>query len=449
MSNLSISVEEYFFWNDWVESLLHFVGSRNGNVAMIFALLLAPLILVCGAAIDIARHEVIRVELQDGLDRGVLAAASLTQTKDTDLTVKEYLKNLAYLADVKLAYQSTVAINARKVKATATYPMKTAFLSLIGITSLNVGVVSVAEEARQNIELSLMLDMSGSMETNDRIGKLRTAAKSFIDTLLTTETKDYTTISIVPYAGEVSVGATMFDKLGGTRKQSTNSCFELDAANYGASAPTFAGRAQVPLFTNWNFNKKTMNWWWCPTDDTSISYLSNDATYLKSRITSMKMHDGTGTQNAMQWGFMLLDPNSSTIVQTAVAAGLVQDKFKARPAAFNDTSTMKFIVLMTDGAITEQYRPKDVSRDPFTLAPDNKNVLSAANAVTRFNSVCAAAKAKGITVFTIGFEVSGAAVTQMTNCASSAAHFYPVSGTGINDAFKSISTTIRKLRLTQ
>jgi hypothetical protein len=37
----------------------------------------------------------------------------------------------------------------------------------------------------------------------------------------------------------------------------------------------------------------------------------------------------------------------------------------------------------------------------------------------------------------------------MTNCASSPAHFYPVTGNGINDAFKSISTTIRKLRLTQ
>jgi hypothetical protein len=37
----------------------------------------------------------------------------------------------------------------------------------------------------------------------------------------------------------------------------------------------------------------------------------------------------------------------------------------------------------------------------------------------------------------------------MKNCATSSAHFYQASGSGIGDAFKSISTSIRKLRLTQ
>jgi hypothetical protein len=65
------------------------------------------------------------------------------------------------------------------------------------------------------------------------------------------------------------------------------------------------------------------------------------------------------------------------------------------------------------------------------------------------SSVCTAAKTNGITVFTIGFEVSGNATTQMTNCATSPGHYYPASGSGIGDAFKSISTSIKKLRLTQ
>jgi Flp pilus assembly protein TadG len=324
---------------------------------MIFALLLAPIILICGAAIDIARHEVLRIELQDGLDRGVLAAASLTQTRDTELTLKQYLKNLNYINDVAIVYQSTVSLNSRKITATATYPMKTAFLSLIGINSINVGARSVAEEAKQNIELSMMLDMSGSMIENNRIGKLKIAAKSFVDSILTKDTKDYTTISIVPYAGDVNVGQAVFDALGGVRTQNVSSCFELDASTYGASAPNFKGRAQLPVFTNWNYQKTDMNWWWCPVEGTSITYYSNDAANLKTRIDSLVMHDGTGTQNAMQWGYMLLDPNSRPIIDAALSTGQMSSSFKARPAPFNDASTMKFIVLMTDGAISEQYRP--------------------------------------------------------------------------------------------
>ena len=40
-------------------------------------------------------------------------------------------------------------------------------------------------------------------------------------------------------------------------------------------------------------------------------------------------------------------------------------------------------------------------------------------------------------------------IASVSNCASSPGHYYPTSGAGISDAFKSISTSIKKLRLTQ
>ena len=66
-------------------------------------------------------------------------------------------------------------------------------------------------------------------------------------------------------------------------------------------------------------------------------------------------------------------------------------------------------------------------------------------------AVCNRAKNNGVTVFTIGFDVSNnaAAKTQMSNCASSPSHFYDVSGLDINTAFQSIATAIQKIRLTQ
>lgn len=418
-----------------------------------FALTIPIPIVLCGGALDIARHELLRIKLQDAVDRGVLAAASLTQTQDFDKTVAEYVNALDFGDEVKLTKKGDVSLNARKVSVVAEHDMPTYFLPLIGIDQLKVSAVAEAREAKRNIELSLMLDMSGSMAENDRIGKLKKAAKSFIDQVLTTETREHTTISIVPYAGQVNIGEKVFDRLRGNtpRTHSYSSCFTLTAADHSGSAPNFSTRSQVLHYTNWNYGKKDMNWWWCPDETTSVTYHSNNATTLKNRIDSLVMHDGTGTHHAMQWGFWLLDPASKTITDAAVKAGVMAEKFKDRPVAFDDGETAKYIVLMTDGAISEQFSPKDPKRDPFKLPPSNNSDYKPAEAVKRFGAVCNLAKAKGIVVFTIGFEIekSPSAQQQMTDCASSPAHFYSVSGLAIEDAFKSISTTLNKLRLTQ
>ncbi len=433
--------------------------NERGNVAMIFALLLVPLIVAGGAGVDLARYEAVRVEMQDGLDRGVLAAASLSQKQKTGDVLKSYMNNLSYAKDVAVDFSETTALNSRKITAHASYTIGTAFLHLAGVKTLTVQTVSSAEEAKQNIELSLMLDMSGSM-TGSKITNLKTASQQFIDQILTEDTKSYTTVSIIPYAGHVNVGAAVFDKLGGKRlnvqipKNDPNykgSCFELDNSGYGSEGiPTFKDRSQLPTFTNWNYNTtdKQKKWWWCPGEEDAITYFSNDAAYLKSRLGSLALYDGTGTQNAMQWGYMLLNPAASSIVQAAIASGQMSSTFANRPASFSDADTMKVLVLMTDGLITAQYRPNDYNRSP-DLSPSNYTM--AGDTASYLSKICTTAKAKGITIFTIGFELGNdtTAINGMKNCATSAAHFYQASGTGIGDAFKSISTSIRKLRLTQ
>lgn len=440
-----------------VSSLLR---NKRGNVAMIVALLFVPLTLAGGAGVDLARYEAVRVEMQDGLDRGVLAAASLSQKQKTADVLKSYMNNLAYGADVVINFSEATAMNSRKISANASYTINTAFMHLAGVKTLTIRTASSAEEAKQNIELSLMLDMSGSM-VGSKIKNLKVASQQFIDQILTDDTKDYTTISVVPYAGHVNVGSAVFDKLGGTRltgqaqptKDPTykGSCFELDNTGYGSDAiPSFKARSNLPIFTNWNYNTtdKEKKWWWCPGEEDAITYFSNDATVLKARLNALQLYDGTGTQNAMQWGYMLLNPASSSIVQAAIASGQMSSKFSNRPSSFSDADTMKVLVLMTDGVITAQFRPKDYTRSP-DLSPSN-NTMSGDTA-SYLSKICTTAKAKGITIFTIGFELGSdqTAINSMKNCATSSAHFYQASGAGIGDAFKSISTSIRKLRLTQ
>lgn len=67
----------------------------------------------------------------------------------------------------------------------------------------------------------------------------------------------------------------------------------------------------------------------------------------------------------------------------------------------------------------------------------------------RTGSICDAAKAQGIVVYTIGFEAPSNGVAVLRNCASTDDHYFDVNGLEIKDAFDSIATSIRQLRLTQ
>ena len=455
----------------FIRILRDFLADRGGNVAIISAFAIIPLLAIAGGATDIARHEAYRVQLQDGVDRAVLASASLAQKRTVEETVNDYLDTLGFVDEVTVNYTTQKTLNSKQVTVTASYPMTTGFLPLIGINTIMVTASATAVEKAQNIEISLILDISGSMREGKptKIGLLRPAAKNFIDALVTADTASYTSLSIVPFAGSVNPSAVVMDGLGVPRQHSYSSCVEFVNADYGVGLVPFNQRTQLPHFTYYNNTTPYsgnnasgvaytgLKWSWCPEERTSITYLSNNATTLKAKIDDLEMHDGTGTAIAMNWGMMLLDPAGKPLVAVAAANGKVPAAFANRPSPFNDGNTLKFIVLMTDGEISAQYRPKqyayprscnaatsDASSGSCATVP-----LSAGDALSRMNAVCNRAKSNGVTVFTIGFQVNDTSKAQMSACASSPSHFYDVSGLDINTAFQSIATSIQKIRLTQ
>lgn len=441
-----------------MNQLRRLLWDQQGNVAVISALMLLPMLVLAGGATDIARYEAHRAQLQDGVDRAVLAAASLTQQHSIETTANEYLKSVSFIDDVSLDFDYDIALNARAVTITATYTMATAFLPLIGIDSMPIVAVASAAERRPNLEISLMLDMSGSMleSSPTRISLLRPAAKQFIDKMITPDTAPYTSISIVPYAGSVNPGSVAFGILGTTRRHNYSSCIEFEHKNnnmdYGTGMVPFNLRAQVPHFTENHVGRAsaTLQWAYCPNEATSITYLSNNAAVLKARIDSIQLHDGTGTGVATNWGFLLLDPSAQPFIARMAAAGQLPMHFSDRPASFDDPETLKVIVLMTDGNISAQRRPKanlyDFPRNPEG-GTSNVDYQGGSSASTSLRRVCQIAKEEGVIVFTIGFYTNNN--PDLLACASSVNHFYNVTGTGISLAFLSIANSIHNLKLTQ
>lgn len=434
--------------------------SRSGNVPILVALLLFPMTIMVGGAIDFVQQERLRVALQNALDRGTLAAAALNQTQEPVSLIKSFLDGMPEASAASIIVTQEQLTNYRKVSATASFPYRTTFLQLANINTIQVNARSTAQESRQNIELSVVLDISGSMYDNGGMKQLKPAAKTFLATVLKGDSKDYTSVNLIPFSGGVNIGDAVFDYLAGSayvRRHTKSSCFEMSDADFAAGTPVWSAHDQYPHFTYYNYNVTGKQPWWCPTTAASVAYMTNNLLDLQNRVDTLDPYDGTGTAYGMKWAELLLNPSMRPALTAIAKRGLansIPSSFANRPAAFDDTSSLKFIVLMTDGQIGFQPRPASLATNEVTNknisgSGDNRTVYSETQAIAHYKKVCTYAKAEGITIFTIAFKVSQAIADSIATCATNASYAYKVDGLDMNQAFQSIATTLQKIRIVQ
>jgi Flp pilus assembly protein TadG len=365
-----------------------FRREEDGSIILFSLFLFVLMILIGGMAVDLMRFETRRVHMQNTLDSAMLAAADLTQTLDPEDVVIDYFEKAGYDAqDVEVeATEERLGgseLVGREITAQTRINMPTIFMHMLDVPVLSAPVASAATENIQNVEISLVLDISGSMRENaagqvpasltgaNRINDLRAAVKAFAREVLQVEctgsgatevctqpeTTANTTINIIPYAGHVNPGRDMFDLLGGARWHNWSSCKEVTNADFAnADLPRGSGQ-QLPHFMRWAIGTGWMNWGWCPKDDAAILYAENDYNTIKTYIDNIKLHDGTATHIGMKYGVALLNPSSRDEFATLADRGIIEDEYRNRPANFDD-DVVKYIVLMTDGRTTEQSRPR-------------------------------------------------------------------------------------------
>lgn len=488
-----------------------FQREEDGAITILTCFLIFMMLIVCGIAIDLMRNEMTRTRVQNTLDRAILAASDLDQPLPPDDVVDDYFAKAGmsdFLQDVNITPGVELpTTNYRIVRAEARTRTESPYMGLTGVFDLPVYAVGTAEETIENTEISLVLDISGSMRNDGKIGNMRTAANQFIAAVLEGNAAPTTSLSIIPYAGQVNPGRDVFEIAGGNLFPTTyvdadgdeqifgyklqaqedsdildadgnpieagsdildaegnpiwipwnslSSCLEIEPTDFDNINLPSGGYDQTPHFMNWPIDWPTMDWGWCPQEGSSIRYAQNNVNTLQSFINSMRLHDGTGTHYGMKYAVALLNPSSRSTFQTLSTKGVVPESFAARPADFGDDDTRKVIVLMTDGQITDQYRPEfvvDLENASVVLnkrTGDRERATRRSDNLKSFYKMCDKAKAENIQIYTIAFEAPDNAVTEMRNCATAPAFFYNVEGVEISSAFKSIARQINQLRLTQ
>ncbi|CAN0565391.1 unnamed protein product, partial [Laminaria digitata] len=184
-----------------------FAADTSGNMSYLAIVGSLVMMVFGGVGIDMMHAELKRIKVQNTLDRAVLAAANIENTIAPQQVVEEYFAAMG-LGEALTSIDVEQSMTAKRVSAIGQSAISSDFMSLIGVDTLDAFGKATAEHATANIEISMVLDVSGSMGWNSKIVNMRNAARSFVDIMMPEDGQALTTISIVPYNATVNLGAT-------------------------------------------------------------------------------------------------------------------------------------------------------------------------------------------------------------------------------------------------
>ena len=158
---------------------------------MMFGLLFAPLLVAVGIAVDLAQESRVHQKLAGMADAIALAAArSYKDTENRETIGQKYLDanfDAGYGPGVEIAMLNVDFDDAAEiVTVTIDAQVPTLVLNLVGIDEMDLSSqskVTYEGHVSEPVSLSLVLDVSGSMNWNGKIATLRTAATHLLDKL--------------------------------------------------------------------------------------------------------------------------------------------------------------------------------------------------------------------------------------------------------------------------
>ena len=445
--------------------LRKFLKNKNGNVAMMFALVIGPMILAAGVSVDVLRMNQGKQVIKAATDAATMAAARAA-SDNPDISEDE-LRRIAINAYETIVEDApnitTVSTDFSSqdgsygLEAVAT--IKTSFLSIAGHDTLNVGKTSVANlQTTGALELVMVLDTTGSMY-GQKLIDLKAAAQSLVDELLQGGATNVN-ISVVPFAEYVNVGianrgqpwleveddytssatscVTTYPNqvITNCNSQTTICISDAVSTRCETSSCSITQGAPVEVCTD----SVDYEWHGCVgsrsypdniNDEdyttripgimntectTPITALTNDQTILSNAINDLEAYGNTYIPGGLAWGWR------------ALSEGAPFDEGRSLSSLRSDDGE-KVIVLMTDGmnTLVPTYPEHEVGS------------ASEANDITE--ELCDKIKDEEIQIYTIAFQVNDTSTQDMLQrCASDEKNYFePENADALAQSFQGIA----------
>lgn len=362
------------------------------------------------------------------------------------------------------------------ITAEGTALIDTTIMRLAGINTLPLlklagseyskAVLSVNGNAEFSLEVSLMLDITGSMcnrgssgcTSGEKIDAMKEAAKDLINIVVWDSQGAHSSrVALVPFSAAVNIGTLdpsilqaseqhkkMRNAYGSNvwwTRASACAAERFGSNAYSDSVPA-GSDALTPVYT--------LDGTCQPDSQNAVVPLSNDKSMLTSKIDGLYASGSTAGHLGTAWAWYMLSPRWTSVLPAASKPQpyslISQTSSSGRPLL------QKIAVLMTDGEYNTQYCETGQRDKNANGGNSYKGNCESANgsSVEQARVMCDAMKGQGITVYSVGFQLTegGEAEQTLSRCGTSPDHvFLAKNATELKQSFRNIALKISALHL--
>jgi len=498
-------------WSRFKSVVGNFVWAREGAVALLFGILIIPLLLGTGLAIDFSRGIRAKQHLSHALDAAALAVGSWTDLTNAQITEKaQAFFDANFVADgIGSPGPLSVTIEEGKISISATSTIETTIMRLAGFNDMTVNAFTQVTLNEKKIELVMVLDNTGSMGWSGKLSALKSAADILLEVLIPAsgpEVSEDVRIGLVPFAAAVNIGS---DKLGSgwidetaqsaiasedfqsgvnvldlysqIQNRSWNGCVRARLApnDVQDTVPSGGDTLWAPYFAPDEPDFDGYSNRYASDSGYSGSYYNYNArqryTGKYTNLTISGTSDGpdyncrtpavtplTGTRATIDGAIDLMVASGNTVIPAGLAWGwrLISPGIPfTGGVAYDDEDTIKAMILLTDGENDigggiGTHNRSQYSAYGFAQSGHlgNTNGSQAENVLnTKTAALCTSIKAQGIRLYTITFQVPSTSIQNlMRDCATDPAMYYDSpSNSDLNSVFQDIAKGLADLRISK
>jgi Flp pilus assembly protein TadG len=406
-----------------MQNIQHCLKDERGTITIVFALSLVAMTIAMGLAIDYSRALAFYDRTQSALDATSLSTAKAMaggEASDAELKqlaqsyFEQSVRSQGHLQGKYSRLNVSIDRTTSSAIVTVDAIVDTVLGRLVGIDDMKQDLTSTSISSGKDVELGVMLDVSGSME-GDKLKALKAAGKDLVDTILTHGPSARTArIGLVPYSTAVNAGQYAVKARGNSSKApKLNNGHWQDACvseRKGAHAFTSASPANGRVF-----GSKASD---CP--DNAIVAMTDDRDVLIGALDKLDADGSTAGHLGAAWAWYMVSQNWQDFWPEVSA-----------PKEADPKKLVKAVILMTDGMFNKEYEKADNGRS-----------------AKQAEKLCASMKEEGITVFTVAFDAPDDVLPLFSQCATSQAFaFNAKDGTGLRKSFAKISQHLNDLRV--
>jgi Flp pilus assembly protein TadG len=207
-------------------ALRRFPAADDGNIAVIFAIALLPMLAFLGAAIDYSRANMARSAMQQALDSTALMVAKdlsmgVINTSQINATAQAYFTALYTNKEAKGVTVSATYTNAQSstgstISISGSGNINTDFMYMFGHPIMDFSTATTTAWGNSRLRVAMVLDNTGSMAQAGKMTALKNASTGtggLIDQLSKlAQNPGDVYISVIPFAKAVNVDASNYNQ---------------------------------------------------------------------------------------------------------------------------------------------------------------------------------------------------------------------------------------------